>query len=216
MTGDQQDMVARLRTIFPTGWFPTPDSDGTTNSPVLDGLLNGMGWIWANLFALLTYADLQARIRTATDAFLDLIAMTFFGTVLLRRPSEADTSYRTRIIEELMRERVTRKGVITVLFDLTGREPIVTEPGNSLDVGSYGENDRLWWGAAYASGTVAGAGSYGSRLANDELPRQFFVTVFLPNGSNGIETGSVSDQDIYDAITSTIPPTRTAWVRITS
>ena len=75
MTGDQQDMMARLRTVLPTRWFPD-------SAPVLDGLLSGLasGWSWA--YQQLQYVKAQTRIATATDVWLDIIANDYFGSRL--------------------------------------------------------------------------------------------------------------------------------------
>ena len=75
MTGDQQDMMARLRTVLPTRWFPD-------SAPVLDGLLSGLasGWSWA--YQQLQYVKAQTRIATATDVWLDIIANDYFGNRL--------------------------------------------------------------------------------------------------------------------------------------
>ena len=81
MTGDQQDMLARLRAVLPTRWFPD-------SAPVLDGLLSGLasGWSWA--YQQLQYVKAQTRIATATDVWLDIIAHDFFGNRLVRRTGQ--------------------------------------------------------------------------------------------------------------------------------
>src|SRR6185312_15726155 len=101
MTGDQQDMLARIKAVLPARWFP----DG---SPVLDGLLDGMaaGWTWA--YELLQYVKQQTRLTTATDVWLDIIALDFFGKRLVRRANQGDAGFRLRIQRELFRERGTR------------------------------------------------------------------------------------------------------------
>ena len=82
MTGDQQDMIARLRAVLPTRWFPD-------SAPVLDGLLSGLasGWSWA--YQQLLYVKAQTRIATATDVWLDIIANDYFGGRLARRADKA-------------------------------------------------------------------------------------------------------------------------------
>ena len=80
MTGDQQDILARLRTVLPARWFPD-------DAPVLDGLLNGLASGWSFAYQQLQYVKAQTRIATATDVWLDIIALDFFGGRLVRRGS---------------------------------------------------------------------------------------------------------------------------------
>ena len=91
MTGDQQDMMARLRTVLPTRWFPD-------SAPVLDGLLSGLasGWSWA--YQQLQYVQAQTRIATATDVWLDIIANDYFGGRLGRRAGQSDGAAATRLV----------------------------------------------------------------------------------------------------------------------
>src|SRR3978361_501866 len=98
MTGDQSDILSRLKTLLPGGWF----RDAT---PVLDGFLSGIAWALAQVYALAAYARLQTRILTATDGFLDLISFDFFGNTLPRRALESDAAFRTRIVAELFLEK---------------------------------------------------------------------------------------------------------------
>jgi hypothetical protein len=142
MTGDREDMVARLRAVLPTRWFP----DG---SPVLDGVLNGLaaGWSWA--YDQLQYVKAQTRIATATDVWLDIIANDFFGSRLVRHAGQGDKAFRGRIQRELFRERGTRGAIISVLQDLTGRAPVVFEPARPADTGGYASLTGVGGGAGY-------------------------------------------------------------------
>ena len=102
-------MLARLRAVLPTYWFPD-------SAPVLDGLLNGLaaGWAWS--YQQLQYVKAQTRIATATDIWLDVIADDFFGNRLSRRPGQSDSALRGRIQRELFRERGTRGAIASVLL----------------------------------------------------------------------------------------------------
>jgi hypothetical protein len=210
MTGDQSDMLARLKSVLPQRWFP----DAT---PVLDGLLSGLAAGWAFLYSQLNYAKLQTRLVTATDTWLDAIANDFFARRLVRRPAEPDDAFRRRIRQELVRERGTRRAVISALTDLTGRSPLVFEPARATDTGA--------WGIAAAWGAAGGWGSL-------NLPFQCFVTAFRPHAS-GIATvagygtggplqyaslsmvqGQVTDADIMAAIAGVLPAATIAWTRI--
>lgn len=67
MTGDTNDIVARLKARIPR-WF------GSDSVPILDALLIGLATAWAGLYDLYTYVLLQARIKTASGAWLDIVA----------------------------------------------------------------------------------------------------------------------------------------------
>lgn len=137
-TGDQNDMVARLRAALPSQWFPTTAAGAPSATPVLDGLLHGLAAAWAWLYGLIAYANLQARISTATDVWLDLISLDFFGHRFPRRAGEPDISFATRIKQEVIRPRATRAALTQALVDLTGHAPAIFEPANASDTGGYG------------------------------------------------------------------------------
>ncbi len=54
MTGEPDDMLARLKLVLPARWF----GDVT---PVLDAVLTGLASTWSNLYALLANVRLQAQ-----------------------------------------------------------------------------------------------------------------------------------------------------------
>lgn len=219
MIGDQDDMLARLKANLPP-WFPS-------DSTIVDGALTGLAYLFAFVYSLIKYAELQTRIRTATGGWLDLIAADFFGADLLRSAGQGDTSFRTRILLNLLRERATRAALVRVLTDLTGRAPIVIEPMRPADTGGYGLG-----GVGYGVG-----GAYGSVM----LPYQCFVQAFRPASSGipfvagygsppgGYSTpsravyadlemvqGAISDADIYAAIEAVKPEGTTVWVNLSS
>jgi hypothetical protein len=219
--GDQQDVYRRLRGYLPP-WF-----GDEADTPIINGLLQGLAYAGAYVYSLLNYARLQTRIKTATDGWLDMIAADFFGDALLRAASQSDESFRARILINLFRERATRAGLIKILQDLTGRTPIVVEPTRPADTGSYG-GPLIGYGVA---------GAYGSLL----MPFQAFVTAFRPTGTGiplvagyGISTGgygqpsrasyaalsmiqgSVTDAYIYAAVDSVKPVATIVWTRISS
>lgn len=224
MTGDQQDILSRLKQVLPLQWFP----DGT---PVLDTLLNGVAWAWAWVYELLQYVKSQTRISRAQGTWLDLIAADYFGPMLDRRVGETDDAYRLRIQMELVRERGTRRAVISSLIDQTDRSPIVFEPANTSDTGGYGSISGAEGGVAYGV-----AGGWGCL----SLPFQFFVTAYRPTsmgigfvsgwgcGGGGYGQGSleyasltmmhgqVTDATICTAITDVLPVGVIAWTRISN
>jgi hypothetical protein len=224
MTGDQGDMLSRLKGVLPTGWFPVTTTGEASQSPILDGVLSGAAWVFAWAYALLQYVIQQSRIATATGVWLDIISQDFFGSGLARRTSEADGIYRTRILNELFREKGTRASVIATLTDITGVAPVVFEPAYTHDTGGWDTG-----GLAYDT-----AGAWGET----DLPFQFFVTAYRP-GSSGIpnsdgwdgsiggwdvgaiqwtdasmNAGPVPDLAIYSAVANVVPAGTIAWMRI--
>lgn len=167
MTGDIPDFVARLRSVLPTRWFPD-------EAPVLASVLTGLASCWAGIFDCLSYVRAQARLLTASDVWLDVIALDCFGPATCRRNSQTDDAFRHRIQTELLRDRGTRGAVSAILQDLTGHAPAIFEPANPLDTGGYGMMGQATTGAAY--GAAGGWGSLG-------LPFQAFVTAYRPTGA---------------------------------
>jgi hypothetical protein len=167
-TGDQMDMAARIRSVLPRGWFPDTAPGAVSATPVLDGILAGLGNAWAWVYSFTQYAHQQMRVQTATGTFLDMSAQDYFGPDgLLRKASEGDAAYSTRIQANLLREKATRAGLISAVTSLTGRAPVVFEPRDPRDCGGYGMGTLGY-------GTAGGYGSLG-------LPFQCFVTAFRPN-----------------------------------
>jgi hypothetical protein len=218
MTGDTQDILARLKATLPTRWF----ADST---PVLDGLLTGLSATWSWLYGALAYTKLQTRIASATDTFLDVISADFFGQRLPRRPAEPDPIFSARIQREMLRPRDTRAALTKVLTDLTSRAPLIFEPSRPADTGAWCET--LGYGVA---------GGWGSLL----LPFQCFVTAYRGQGSGIADVagygqgnagygiglieyaslsmlpGEITDADITQAIASVMPVSTIAWTRISN
>lgn len=199
-TGDRSDILSRLKAVLPSWW--------AASSPVLDGVLSGFSTVASWGYGLLVYTQLQTRILTATDGFLDLAAFDFFGPRLRRFKNETDTSLSARIRAEVLRPRVSRGATSQALKDLTGKAPIFFEPWNTGDAGGWdvggfayaGQNPATgnsggydasagWdinaWGydipRGYAEIVSGGAGGWG----DTNLPAQFFLTVYRP-GLQGV------------------------------
>lgn len=217
-TGDQQDIVSRIKATLPP-WFGD-------NTPVLDGILSGMAKGLSLIYSLILYVALQTRIKTATDGFLDLVAADYFGTSLMRAQGQSDASFRARILINLIRERGTRAAVAAVLIDLTGRTPHIFEPMRPLDTGAYNQGAVLAYGVA---------GGY----ASSRYPNQFFVTAFRPQNTGipniagytdspgayatagqaeyanpSMVGGSIQDADILAAVDAVRPVGYIAWVGV--
>lgn len=217
MTGDAANIATRLRAVLPP-WF------GDSN-PVLDAVLAGIASVLAGIYSLYAYAVAQTRIRTATGAWLDIIAADFFGTLVQRATNESDDLFRARIVANLFRPRATRAAIVGVLGTLGGYVPKIIEPWSPADCGAYG--------VGYAG--YGAAGAWGSTL----LPAQAFVVALryvqggianvagygIPTG--GYATGSQAeyaslsmggltfpDSAVHGAIDATKAAGVTIWTRI--
>ncbi len=219
MTGDASDMLARLKSVLPVRWF-----SGVT--PVLDMVLGGFAWAWSELYSSLVFVKLQTRITTASGMFLDIAALDYCGTSLLRHAGEGDGAFSQRLRNNLMAPRATRAALTLLLENEFGRTPIIFEPMNATDTGGY-NCYTLGYGARGGYGCV-------------NIPFQFFVQAFRPNASPvsnaggynigpggfnisplfyaniNIIPGSVSDDDIYAATAAVLPVAVTAWVNISN
>jgi len=132
-TGDRSDMVSRLQSLLPQGWFPTTLSD----APILNGVLNGFAAGFAQSYSLISFALSAVLLSTAQNIFLDIKAQDFLGNTVLRRPGETDTSFRARSTASIFPAAVTRKAVINRVELLTGITPTVFEPSQPIDTGVY-------------------------------------------------------------------------------
>ena len=176
---------------------------------------------------------IQTRVSTATDIWLDLISYDFFGDVLIRKLNESDLSYRVRVKAALLREAATRSAVSAGLEALVGSQPLIFEPANCMDTGSYGmlSESSTMPGTGLAYGQAGGWG-------NLQLPLQFFITVArpptpgvgmlagygTPNGGYcegmisyvdlSLLPGDVTDQDIQSTLCGLLPLNAVAWLRI--
>lgn len=217
-TGDQDDILTRLKALLPPTWF---GDDHPFVTAILTACAQALAWC----YSLYVYAQLQTRISTATDGWLDLIAYDYFGNNYGRTAGQSDDVFRNAIKINLFRERGTRHAIEKILEDLTGRTPIIFEPQRPLDTGAYG-------GPMCGYGLVGG---YGSLL----IPYQAFVTAYRPTGagipfiagytstpsgysiasrgeyaSQSMITGSVTDAQIYAAVASVKMEGTIAWVKI--
>lgn len=226
MTGDLTDIVSRLCNVLPKRWF-------SEQSPNLKAILTCIATPWVWLYDVISYVVMQTRLRTATDEWLDLIANDFFGQKIKRKSSEADFAYRLRIQTALLRGAATRAAVSAGMEYLIGTKPVIFEPANCMDTGSYaaltGNPNMPATGFAY--GQAGGWGSLG-------LPFQFFVSATRPvmpgvsmlagYGTSGggygegaisyvdlaLLPGHVTDQDIRSTLCSLLPVNAIAWLRI--
>jgi hypothetical protein len=214
MTGDQQDMVLRLRRTLPRGWF-------ADTAPMLDAVLGGFASGLSFFYSLLGGLRAQLRIKSASGGMLDLMAADFLGTTLLRGDNEPDASFRLRFLVQVFRERATRRALRSILKEMTGHEPLIIEPARVSDCGALG-----------CTLALGQNGCVGSQL----MPWQVFVTVYRPAGIGvmnvsgladpgcGLGTAAVlvaesslislSDQNVYAAIAAVKPIGTTIWARL--
>ena len=180
-----QDMVSRIQALLPFGWF------GNGATPVLTAVLTGIAAMWVWLNNLIGYVAEQARIDTATDVNLDMIAVDFFGPYnVLRKVGESGDSYRARILSLLLAPANTPGAIVKIISDYFGVQATVFEPAQAGDTGAYASEISAAAASAYYlqtgdtseyQGLSQGlawntAGGYGS-LA---LPYQAFVKVPQP------------------------------------
>lgn len=227
MPGDVGDVVARIRAALPKRWF------GET-SPNLDAILTGLATPWSWLYGMVGYVSSQSRLATATDRWLDLLAVDFLGPYFRRQPGESDQSFRTRISMARMRARATRPAMISGLSALCGTPPAIFEPSRCADTGAYAAHtlSRPVQSFGLAYGRTGGWGSL-------NLPWQIFITVARPPvpglanlsgygvpaagyGHGSIAyvdlaalPGRIDDTDIQRTVRDLLPVNATAWLRIT-
>jgi len=170
--GTASDMAARLRMTLPNGWFPaSPPAPAASLTPVLDGVLAGLAAAWSFCFGLLSIAASQARLATAYGVFLDLISADFFADALPRQVGEPDSSFRSRISQNLVNSRATRDAVAQAVLTSGLPSPVIVEPGRAPDCGSYG--------SAATGGAAArpGYGDPGLRYGCNQTPFQYLLQV---------------------------------------
>lgn len=216
MTGDQADIVARLKSYLPRGWF-----GDFSNAPVTLGVLNGIAAVLAIMYTMIEFLRAQTRLGTSSGGWIDLWASDFLGASLPRRLGESDAAYIVRVQIALFQQRATRPAMIAVLTNLTGRVPIIFEPANPADSGCLGQNTgvKSFFGVA-RFGSIAApfsalitayrpqvTGGLAGAAYMNAAPISAFKTA-SPNGYFGslsLEQTLATDADILAAINATRP-----------
>jgi hypothetical protein len=215
--GGSDDIVRRVKLLLPKGWW-------NDVAPIRDAIIGGVADVATWSYGLVAYAKKQTRVAWATDIWLDIISKDYFRYTLPRRVNEHDDAFRLRIQKELIRERVTRKGMIDALTDLTGNIPVIFEPWNTGDTGAWDEGHFAW----------DISGGWGDTI----LPAQSFVNVVPPGagismapgwdvaamgwdiagmwGDMNMISGTVTDQDIYNTINLTRPTGAIVWTQLSA
>jgi len=164
-TGSLADMLSRIKSVLPGGWFPRTGQDDTASaSPILDAALTGPAWALAWFWRFLTYVSRQSRIATASGINLDMVAADFFGSALVRLDGELDGAFRTRILASLFPKRGTRQAVIDAASAASGGRAVACEPGYARDAGGGGLGTSGY--------DTPGSDGWGTRL----MPFQAFLT----------------------------------------
>lgn len=174
MIGDAPDIEARLKRNLPASWF------GYIVAAVLSAVLGGVAWALSHIYALIVFARLQARLATATGGWLDLAANDFFGRALPRFSGEVDRPYSVRVRQEVFRQRNTRAALDSIVYDLTGKHPLIVEPFHSGDHGGWGSPGFAW----------GGVGSWGGASS----PYEVFLYMPFPEGYGVPERGGWGSQ----------------------
>jgi hypothetical protein len=222
MIGDRIDFRNRLIAVLPGSWFPDV-------APIRDAVLDGLAGAWVTVYMMLQYVISQARISSASDIWLDLIAWDFFGWRLKRRSNESDDTLRGRIMFGLFCERATRLAVASALQSLTGNIASIFEPARTTDTGGYASLDGQGGGVGYGA-----AGGWGSL----NLPFQCFVTAYrsadagigqvagwgcaaggyrvgsLEYASSDMVEAQVTDAEICFAVAGVLPIGTVVWIKI--
>lgn len=190
------DILLRMVRLLPSRWWSTP-------APIRDAILGGASDTLAGAYNLFTYAKAQMRLATASGFWIDLFSYDYLGLTTARKANESDAVYAARVKKELVRERVTRSGMIQALTDLTGRAPVIIEPFLGLDCGGWSSRTTntiipCWgWSVGNAADqsragiTSPGGGEIGQQTGfstswGSREPNQVWITVFRPSSGQGI------------------------------
>jgi hypothetical protein len=121
-----------------------------STTPVLDGVLAAISSSCAWIYGLIQYVGAQSRLATASGSWLDARAQDYLGTRLPRLGGEGDAAYSLRVRKEIVRERVTRRGLIQLITDVTGYPPeSICEPNNPPDCGGWDTYAFAWDAAGF-------------------------------------------------------------------
>ena len=189
--GSLADMLSRIKSVLPGGWFPPTGQDSAnTATPNLDAALSGPAWAFAWFWQFLLYVQRQSRIATASGMNLDMVAADFFGAALSRGSAEADAVFRARILAALFPKRATRQALLDAAAAAAGGRATVFEPGYALDTGG--------WGIGTTGFGSAGCAGWGTRT----MPFQAFLTA--PAGRQA---------SVYAAVEQTRPVATIIWTK---
>lgn len=224
-TGDQNDILARLKSFLPRGWF-----GDFTATPIVSALLTGIASNFVVIYTLIQFFKAQTRLATSSGGWVDMWAADFFGANLPRVYGEIDTAYILRIRAALFQKRITRQAMIDVLTALTGNVPVIFEPNRPLDTGCFGLNQgpASFFGVARFGSMACPFSALitvkGQKVTGNSAGAAYFnavqITAFHTNSSNGYFASLAAQQQlasnaaIYAAINATRPVATNIGVRI--
>ena len=213
---DADSMLDRLVSLLPARWF-------NKIAPVRDAIIGGMADSVEWCYKLYQYAYAQTRILTASGFNLDIIAWDFLGGRLLRRESQDDDSFRLGVMKEIFRPRATRPAMTLAISDLTGNNPLIFEPANPQDTGTY--NGLMGWSVAGRYGSlqhpyecwidiqrplgqgIPGREGWGGIGGGWGLMRSEWTSLYMLSGP-------VTDLEIYQRVESIRAAGTICWTRI--
>lgn len=211
-------ILSRLRRLMPLHWL-------ASDSPVADAVLSGFAWAAQHCHEALQAVRAQGRLATASGAMLDLFAFDYLGLRYLRRAGQGDDVFRALVAKEIVRERVTRAGIVAAVADISGTPVSAWEPWNPTDCGGL---DTPYLGFDETG-----------RLGSLDMPYQIFVDAIQPVGvgipnASGLDDGhggfgqpilqfgdqsqvqgAVTNADICRVATDTRAAGITCWIAIT-
>lgn len=170
----------RIYGYLPTQWF-------SDENPILMGYLAGPGILFFFIYNLLIEIKNQTRLQTSTGEFIDLWAQDFFGTDVQRCYGESDEAYIKTIENNILAPRVTRQAMITNLYNLTGRIPIIWE-NQSQEDGAF--LNHAFLNHAYLSGSFT-SGAYQAWII------AFRPTPLVSNRHNFLNNDAFCNADSY-------------------
>lgn len=226
-TGDQTDLLGRLRSYMPPTWF-----GDWADAPIISALLNGIASALSTAYLLIMFFWAQTRLDSSSGGWVDIWASDFLGNSLPRKSGESDASYIARIKIAIFQKRATRPAMESMLTQLTGNAPIIFEPARPLDTANFGSNS--------GPNSFFGVGRFGSLGA----PFSALITTYRPLVTGGLlgaaynnapqwsayraptshgyfgslsdEVTGASDADIYAAINACRPIATNVGVCITN
>ncbi|CAB3784273.1 hypothetical protein [Pararobbsia alpina] len=181
--GDQQDIVSRLQSYLPRGWF-----GDLALAEILNGVLNGIASALSIMYTLIMFFWAQTRLQTSSGGWIDIWASDFLGTSLPRKQGESGASYIARIQLAIFQKRVTRPAMESMLTQLTGNAPIIFEPARPLDTGCLGANT----GVASFCGVA--------RMGSIACPFSALITAYRPQVAGGSLGAAYSNAAAWSAL----------------
>lgn len=204
---DQNDFLQRMLSVVPISWF-------NFDYPLLISILSAYAAVYAQMMQQIIYLKKQMRISTADMPFLILMMNDFLGGRLPPRYKESANTYRARLKANILRLRNSVAAYISVIFDLTGRIPIVLEGFNAGDTnylnGGLFLNDNKLGSDGCAQLTIIVYRPLNNTTNTDGLNNQTYslnAGIFLGDSTDDF---IITDDDIRQAIESV----RTAGVKV--